>query len=436
MRKGMACLLILSLLLLCGCQGREPKKGCWEMGFGKATLNLPEQTDAPLYIAGYHTGWEIEGVRDLQQARAVWLSDGITSTVLISVDCIGLGSDTVGQIRDRLADFCRQTGCDGVQVVATHTHAGVDTLGLWGPVGLDGKNPEFMEILIEGAVQAAKDAYADRAEGTLSFSKTETQGLQADSRDPQVFDRNLYQLCFTPKDAAKNGIRMVSFAAHAEALRGDNRQVSRDFPGLVCDIIEERTGEDALFLPGAIGGLIMTPVLTEGAFDAEENLMLTGQALAETALSAPPGEELPPQLRFSTVQWETPLENTIFLYYKFLGILQNEVRQGINGTYYLQTELSVLQLGDVTVAMLPGEIFPELIFELRKTQLGAGQLLVVGLANDEIGYIVPLSDFRLDAELPYLQEAEGDHYEETNSVGRNCAADLADAFRQALKGLE
>jgi len=58
---------------------------------------------------------------------------------------------------------------------------------------------------------------------------------------------------------------------------------------------------------------------------------------------------------------------------------------------------------------------------------------VIGLANDEIGYIVPPSDFVLDGELPYVQEAEGDHYEETNSVGPNAAIDIADAFEKALK---
>ena len=400
--------ILLALVLLLGCAPTEtPEEAAWEAGFGSAELPLPAEDAGPLYIAGYRNGKEITGVLDLQQARALWLSDGRTAMVLIAVDCVGLGSDTVARIRSGLADFCRRTGCGSVNVVATHTHAGVDTLGLWGPVGIDGKNSAFMENVIDGAVAAAQAAYADRCEGTLSYSATETAGLQEDSRSPHVFDHHLYQLHFTPAYDAHNGIRLVSFAAHAEALRSDNTLVSRDFPGAVCDIITEKTGEDVLFLPGAIGGLIMTPELKQGAFDARENLRLTGEAIASCALSAEEGRRLLPALNCSQVRWETPLDNTIFLYYKFLGILQNDVRQALTGTYYLQTELTVLGLGDLALALLPGEIFPELVSGTGKPadpeglkqiagRYGMKELLVVGLANDEIGYIVPPSDFVLD----------------------------------------
>ena len=446
MKKILAILLAALLLLLCGCAAANPQTPAWQAGFGCVTLELPQNSREPLYIAGYHTGWEITGVLDPQQARALWLSDGNTSILLISVDCVALGSETVQTIREKLSDFCRRTGCDSVNVVATHTHAGVDTLGLWGPVGIDGKNSAFMDILIDGAVAAAEAAYADRCQGALSYSLTKTAGLQEDSRDPQVYDENLYQLFFTPADDGHNGIRLLSFAAHAEALRGDNTLVSRDYPGAVCDMISKKTGEDVLFLPGAIGGLIMTPEFTQGKFDAQENLLLTAEAITACALSAGEGSPLLPDLKYAQVQWETPLDNTIFRYYKFLGILQNDVRQSLAGTYYLQTELTVIGIGDLTLALLPGEIFPELVSGtgdpadpegLRQIagRYGLEELMVIGLANDEIGYIVPPSDFSLDEELPYFREAEGDHYEETNSLGPVCAEDLAEAFEKACKAV-
>ena len=42
---------------------------------------------------------------------------------------------------------------------------------------------------------------------------------------------------------------------------------------------------------------------------------------------------------------------------------------------------------------------------------------IVGLGNDELGYIIPAYNFKLHESVPYLDEAEGDHYEETNSLG-------------------
>ena len=67
-------------------------------------------------------------------------------------------------------------------------------------------------------------------------------------------------------------------------------------------------------------------------------------------------------------------------------------------------------------------------------------MLVVGLCNDELGYIVPPSDFLVNPGAPYIErirDARGeDHYEETNSVGPACAKCIADAFESALKKLK
>ena len=60
-------------------------------------------------------------------------------------------------------------------------------------------------------------------------------------------------------------------------------------------------------------------------------------------------------------------------------------------------------------------------------------MIFVGLANDELGYIIPPSDYVLSEDAPYFNEAEGDHYEETNSVGVDCADDLAKALEKALE---
>jgi len=163
--------LLLTVLLLSGCRPVAEKSPdrVFSAGFGNAVLTVPTDSDEPLYIAGYHNGWEITGILDEQQARALWLDDGVTSAVLIVVDCIGLSRGTVTAIRERLADFCSRTGCDSVNVVATHTHAGIDTLGLWGSVAMDGKNSDFTDILIDGAVRAAEAAYADGPKARIEY---------------------------------------------------------------------------------------------------------------------------------------------------------------------------------------------------------------------------------------------------------------------------
>ena len=43
--------------------------------------------------------------------------------------------------------------------------------------------------------------------------------------------------------------------------------------------------------------------------------------------------------------------------------------------------------------------------------------VVAGLAEDYIGYIVPAYNYVLDPDNPYINEAAGQHYEETYSLG-------------------
>ncbi len=411
-------------------------------GYAEAELVYGDMSD--YYIAGYHNGLHPEGVLDPQKVKAFWIDNGETSLMLISVDCIALDGGTVSLIRSALKDFTKKSGCGSVNVISTHTHAGVDTLGLWGDVGINGKNEAFMSQIIEKSVYTAEKAYESRCAGKIYYSSTVTRGMQADSRKPGVCDSNLYQLRFEAENGKNTSVRVVSFAAHAESLRSENRMISADFVASLSDKVYAESGDRLIFLPGAIGGLIMTPVYDGG--DLVNNMKITGEKLANYVLSPSEECELAPKIAFSRVEFETKLENTLFLYYKFLGILGSEIKRDAFGNYTVKSEVSMIALGDVTLSLIPGEIFPELVDAPKDSVYGGGlseiaenygnkNNIFVGLANDELGYIVPEVDFVLHPDTPYLAEAEG-HYEETNSVGKGCGADIAAAYREAAERLE
>lgn len=483
-------IFLLSLLLLCicfvGCGGDNEEMphlfstdgDHWTIGFSSVEIAVPENPETPLYIAGYMNGEEFTDILDYQCANAVWLgcgnADGSESggMLLIGVDCVGLGSDTVNRIRDGLSDFAAETGCTSIAVYATHTHAGIDTLGLWGPFAQDGKNQEFVDNVVAAAIAAGKAAYEDRSAGSLLYSETEAENMQYDSRYPLVYDENMHQLRFIPDDSEHNGIRLVFFAAHAESLRGDNLFISRDFPGIMADIIREDCGDDMLFIPGAIGGLIMTPEIRDKALDDGspeyhvENCIMTGQVLARMLLLYPEHLEIPvaPHIAYAETDFVVPLDNTAFLLYKFLGILHNESGRGTDSEtgYYLASRCAAIRFDDsITAAMLPGEIFPELVYEDTDFAMGGpghvlteetfpslsrlaaqydcGTLLIGGLCNDELGYIVPPRDFLVHPDLPYLEKIEDEsgenHYEETNSPGIRTAQVLFAAMEEVFAAL-
>jgi hypothetical protein len=70
----------------------------------------------------------------------------------------------------------------------------------------------------------------------------------------------------------------------------------------------------------------------------------------------------------------------------------------------LLSEMMYLRLGSVELVTIPGELLPEVSFEILERMTGYPRL-IVGLANDQLGYILPGYDFRAG------------EYEESMSVG-------------------
>lgn len=438
-------MFFMCLITFTGCNEKDDKI---YGGYYEVSVTLPKNSN--YYISGYQGGRYYTDVLDYQKAKAFYLKYHGEEVLLITIDCVGLTSEYVNLIRGLLnLDF-------PVNVISTHTHAGVDTMGLWGPVGIDGKSDTLMMKIVDAAVEAGEKAYSNSTLGSLSYGYTKTENILRDSREPLVYDENIYQLRFIPSDNS-SGTRLVFYGAHAESLGGENTKISADFPGVMSSVIKEQTGENMMYFPGAIGGLICTQDFDP---EPENNMRITGEKLATYVLSIKEEDISQGKLKQSSVNFKIRLDNTIFMYYKFLGILENEISKSLfSNTYYIRTELTVIQIDNVTLCLLPGEIFPELVWggaisnddaekDLNDNpdtlmdialEYNVDNLIIVGLANDEIGYIIPPSDFLVDDEYPYIVSTEDykgeNHYEETMSVGIKAASKIANAFNKCLRKL-
>ena len=69
--------------------------------------------------------------------------------------------------------------------------------------------------------------------------------------------------------------------------------------------------------------------------------------------------------------------------------------------------------------------------------IGDKNLLVFGLANDEIGYVLAPNDYFLSESNPFIDQPVDKfgrrHYPETNSVGSDAAYTIADNFKEIVK---
>ena len=425
-------------------------------GFGKARIIPPDLLRKKYYIAGYNAYNPAKGLLDIPHAHALWLDDnsGRGGMLFISIDTVGMLNRDVNAAKASLAVFTKESGCRSINIVCTHNHAGIDTMGLWGPLPRTGRDPKYMEIVYEGIRTAAMKAYEDRREGSLYLGRVEVEGMQNDHRLPEVYSKTLTRLRFVPNDAARE-IYLINFAAHSESLGGDNSLVSADFPCYLREEILNRTGAETVYCVGAIGGMISMDRIGDDRIESTKKI---GKNLAEFALSIKEEKKLSPVINILKQEFYAEVDNYVLMLATKVGILQADRYPSKNSAYgyALKTEMTYIEIDSLKMLLLPCEIFPELVFggylnseqsaegkgpevnPIPLTQIaGEEKLLIVGLANDELGYVIPPNDFLLAPGIPYLDRVvdrlDRNHYEETNSMGPQTGPRIAEVFAEMME---
>lgn len=428
-------------------------------GFAKKAIT-PELGARPVYLAGFGYDRKATAVHDDLWARAVAVSDGTRRIAIVSVDLIGVFHADVEKARERL----ERAAPGAVLIVSsTHNHDGPDTMGLWGKGRFSsGVDPRYLERVRAAIVDTAAEALSRLEPSRLTFGKARTPGLIEDGRLPRVIDDTLIAMRVVREDGTPLG-SVVNWSSHPEALGGKNTVVSSDFPHFLRRRMEERLGGTSVFLVGSIGGL-MTPlglklIGTDGAAVPKDSFALAqavGERAADAAIAAlkagRPSASTALEHRRATLF--VPLENRLFRLAAFLGVLDRHVySRGKRATAAfgddLLTEVGYLRLGDAEALLVPAEIYPELVVggiqkppergadfpdapheRPLQTLLKAEYRMVLGLANDEIGYVIPRSQW--DTEKPFAYGRNKSQYGEVNSVGPSAASRLAEAFERLL----
>ena len=421
------------------------------VGFAK-TILTPENVSAEnYYIAGYDSNNPAKGVLDDMFARAVYIDDntGRGGVVLCCVDAVGISRKDINDIRKLVVESKKIPSLKSINVSATHSHSAVDTQGLWGEkLWKSGRNDAFMEILKKKTADAIIAAYENRKDGKLFFSYTETQDMQFDCRTPVAYDKNLTKIRFEAFDASEE-IHIINFASHAELLGSETKNISADFPAYMIKEIEAKDKKiNAVFFNGAIGGMISAKEIKKiyrEEIDCEAYTKEFGKKLGEIANALENETEIEPIINVKSTPIKIAASNFVLILARMLKVLNNDIiRIGKRNEAYICSEVGYLELGKnrIGVFLIPGELFPELWngefltaaesatakdadYNILKNMCKCDHQFVLGLCNDELGYIIPDNDFLLHEKTPYIDKAtdrfDRSHYEETNSTGPNTA---------------
>ncbi|HTD66166.1 MAG TPA: hypothetical protein VK846_06500 [Candidatus Limnocylindria bacterium] len=429
------------------------------VGFARIKIN-PDLSDTnhPIWLAGFNQHRAATGIHDDLWAIACVVDDGHTRLGIVAIDAIGLFHDDVISVRRKVAP---KSQLDYTIVCSTHNHSTPDLLGLWGPNYFQtGVDATYRARVISATAQALDEAAVALQPARVAFHEipTEPDGLVADTREPAVFDPNIRVMHFTsPANGATIG-SLVGWANHPETVWSKNTEITADFPGYLREVLENgvyegdlmlRSGVGGihLYVNGAIGGLMSTtpkvtvrdPFLDQDYTEpSHRKARALGRAIAARVLpklemtNAPVSENAPLSIRARTI--ELPLDNNGFLAAPVVGLLD----RGHVRWKHIRSEVALITLGQASIACIPGEIYPEIVNGGIETPEGAdyqtnvvevppirefmpGKIkFIFGLANDEIGYIIPRSQY--DRKKPYLNGAKRAPYGEINSVGPDAAA--------------
>ncbi len=413
----------------------------------------------PVYLAGFDTNRPASSVHDPLYARALVLETGETRVAIVSLDLVGFEYNDVLDARNLLP---KELEIDHMVVASTHNHSAPDVIGLWGFMNLKypffhlGINELYLEEVKLGIVESVSQAVSDLRDVRLRAAVAPTAELDLihDSREPEIIDDWITGV--QGISGAQTVFTFVSWANHPEALGSENTAITADFPKWVCDEIEEQAGGIAVYVSGALGGLLSPNVPSE-TFEAAEDL---GRTVGREILTALAGQ---PFVRRGELSIDVDDEVDIFLFnplFRILNYLSETPRHdrelttcGPYGRFCLdiRTEVDVLSLATqsgrkiLQMVTVPGELVPELGYDILGAMDGDVNV-IIGLGNDELGYIIPLNRFecneldprdcwptsRPDYRWPLNPLDSGEHYEETMSVGSEAAPVITGAIYDLL----
>jgi hypothetical protein len=426
-----------------------------------------------VWLAGFHNSRPAQGILDPLWARAMVLDAGDVKMVLVVIDMIGFGNDDVIASRKLIQETNPEL--DYVIISSTHVHSSPDLMGMWGESQFErGVDAAYLDQVQKGIQEAVGIASVNKKAAIFRFSENEEdlKALVGDTRDPQVFDAGLKLMQVLDAENMETLGTIMNWGNHPETLWAQNIEVSSDFAHHWREMVEngivekdstliEGVGGVAIFLNGAIGGLMTThPSMkvidpySKEKFQQQnlDKIVAQGRALAkvtlETLQDSSFHEVSKANLSIRAETIELKMDNKLFHLAAYLGIFD----RGFTKWKHIRSEVSAWKLGQATFVHVPGELYPEILHGGIESPEGAdygigpqeiptiqsqipGQFkFFAGMSNDMVGYIVPKSQWDVDPPFTYTNEDRP--YGEINSLGPETGPKIHSAVLKILKELK
>lgn len=417
-------------------------------GFSQLDITPPLGVE----LAGYgFADRRATAAHDPLLARAVALECDESRAAVVVCDLAGVSPRWTQPARQYAAG--RGIPGDRLLVQATHTHSGPATVFLrnWGEQD-EGYLSWLGARLVECLGSALQNLhpvelwYGEDEETTVPHNRVWEDGL---------VDTKVRVIGLRPEGDGEP-IWLFNFACHAVVMREGNTQISADWPWAACREVEGQLGGAAVFLQGCCGDI--DPVRPTESFDiAADYGARIGQAVMRAASKS---ERMPAYtLRGRLHQVLLPYGHDK-IERDFAAMERGEFdldegreaqdekersrRQlvGLRRTWLEEMrrrraelgearpcQVQELMIGQVRLLGLPGEIYTSLGMQIRVGMPDAHPTLLLGYANESVGYLFEPRDYERETYASYVTAWIYNHWPYSREVGPKFADQVVTAVR-------
>lgn len=361
-------------------------------GFAIEDITPPAAEFRNLYLPGRPRNRKPESLQNELSVRALVLDDGRNAIALVSLDLIGFFRVDIERIRAEVKEIFPDSS--NVIVASTHTHSSPDTLGIWSNARKNPTSLRYLDYVVQQSARAIRLAYIKREAASFAVSRGELGSIIRNDREAKFIDDEF--LILRAVSAHNQPIVFLNFACHPEFLRR-GQAISADYVDGLRDWLSLAARDDnmvaqSIFFNGALGGMVVanTPKSQNRTHDMIKFTSSVMEKIMETAGTFKQISPFP--VGRMTETFDTKLDNPNFAKLIRAGLLPPVMKNG-----KLPVEVTLVRLGQsVVLIAIPGELSPEISLRIRKLFPKDMYVGILGLANDELGYILPKAKYKKD----------------------------------------
>jgi len=351
---------------------------------GVARVDITPET--PHYLDGYWSDRLSVRVHDPLSVKALVLDDGRTRTALVVADLIAYFYRWVD--RARMAQ--NAVPPENVVICTTHTHSCPCILGMFGPPGAVDQTyiqevGKRITACIEEAAGNLRPAMVGFGRGSLPVENGEIPFFARNWHNPGVVDPSVLLMRVVDAQTDAPLASVVNFGNHTDVLGEHSNEISADFLGYVYETVSEKLGGETLFFQRGLGGVEPIPQGVNDMAEAEPHMQRVSDVACAAIFDASDRIEWAdsPRVSLRSVKLEVPITSGELLKMVGMGLMKLQDDSAVQ-----VTEMALLEVGPAQFLTIPGEPHPEVIFKLEDMMTGRYNF-VLGMAQDEIGYVVP-----------------------------------------------